>query len=143
MKVRQPEGRTISELVAAHGIETHTADGNDVETVYTLSKAAVETARNGAGPVFLELSTYRWREHCGPNFDNHIGYRTEEEYAMWRDRDPLALHQKKLIDDGVFTAEELNIMTAELLQEVNAAIQFAQASEFPAQVRAGQHVYAS
>ena len=41
-----------------------------------LATQAVDNARNGMGPQFLELETYRWLEHCGPDFDNHLGYRT-------------------------------------------------------------------
>ena len=44
---------------------------------------AVARARAGSGPTFLLLDTYRWREHCGPSFDNHIGYRTEAEFSEW------------------------------------------------------------
>jgi len=143
MNVRQPAGRTIADLAAAHGIENHAADGNDVETVYSLSKAAVDTARRGTGPVFLEFSTYRWREHCGPDFDNHVGYRSEEEFKEWQKKDPLTRYRELLIAEGTATENELAALAAELLVEVNAAVQFAQSSEFPAPVGAEQRVYAS
>lgn len=142
MDVRQPEGRTISELAAAHGIESHAANGNDVEVVYELTKRAVAAARSGNGPVFLELSTYRWREHCGPNFDNDIGYRSEEEYQAWRKRDPLTLFHSQLIDEGVAQDIELDGMAHEILVEVKAAIDFAKSSDFPEPQRAEDHVYA-
>jgi len=142
MHVRQPEGRTIADLAGGHGIECHIADGNDVEAVYQLCKVAVEGSRRGAGPVFIELSTYRWREHCGPNFDNQLGYRTEEEYLAWRDRDPVSLYRERLLRDGAITNAELDRLQDELTLEFAGAIAFAKAAAFPAAERAGDHVYA-
>ena len=45
--------------------------------------------RNNRKPFFLLFNNYRWREHCGPNYDNNIGYRTEKEFKSWKKRDPL------------------------------------------------------
>ena len=56
--------------------------------------------KNRWGPGLIELETYRWREHCGPNYDNDIGYRTEEEFEMWKDNDPLGILEKRLIIVG-------------------------------------------
>lgn len=142
MHVRQPGNRAIADLARAHGIVSHLADGNDVETVYTLCRDAVNQARSGAGPVFLELSTYRWREHCGPNFDNHIGYRTEEEYEQWRKRDPVSLYRQILLDDGVASELELGAISDALNAKMDQAIAFAKGSAFPEKKRASQHVYA-
>src|SRR5208337_1124902 len=67
LSVRQPEGRRLVDLAAGHGIASQHGDGNNVLEVAELSRQAVARARNGAGSTFLELETYRWREHCGPN----------------------------------------------------------------------------
>ena len=45
--------------------------------------------------------TYRWLEHCGPNFDNDLGYRTQEEYEEWREQDPVERYFQQLNQDGV------------------------------------------
>ncbi len=88
LKVRQPEGRKIHEMVEAIGCKSNDGDGNNADEIYSLMKSAVEFVRTGKGPYFLELYTYRWREHCGPNYDNDIGYRTEEEFESWKLKDP-------------------------------------------------------
>lgn len=143
MHVRQPDGRRIADLARAYGMESHIADGNDIEGVFELSKSAVDGARRGDGPVFLEFSTYRWREHCGPNFDNHIGYRTEQEFEEWLKRDPVARYRDKLLSEGTATAKELDTMAAELAAEMEEAVNFAKSSPFPDPERAKLHVYAS
>ncbi len=77
LEVRQPAGRRILNLALAQGIESIEGDGNNVELVHELCSRAVGKARKGGGPTFFEFATYRWREHCGPEYDNHIGYRSE------------------------------------------------------------------
>ena len=61
MGVRQPAHREVWQLAAGHGVAAHQGDGNDPLAVYALARAAAAHARSGQGPVFLELTTYRWR----------------------------------------------------------------------------------
>ena len=96
LSVRQPAGRRVTELAKGHRIATETVDGNDVLAVHEATEKAVECLCAGEGPSFIEYTTYRWREHCGPNFDNSLGYRTEEEYATWEEKCPLVTAEKKL-----------------------------------------------
>ena len=91
LEVRQPQQRSISDLAAGHGIETICANGNDAKEVFEKTSLAVSELRDGNGPRFIELSTYRWREHCGPGYDNNIGYRSEQEFEEWKLRDPLEI----------------------------------------------------
>ena len=96
LDVRQPQQRSISDVASGHGVTTLKANGNDVNDVYEKVSWAVSKIRAGSGPMFIELPTYRWREHCGPGFDNDIGYRSEEEFEEWKRHDPLKLISKKL-----------------------------------------------
>lgn len=142
LSVRQPEGRKIYKMVQGLGMTSATADGNDVEAAYEASQAAITHIRGGNGPFFLELSTYRWREHCGPNFDNDLGYRTEEEFLGWKSRDPIERYQRRLLRRGVIDTNGLSALYAQLDIEVLAAFQFAESSAFPAQAEAFTDEYA-
>lgn len=142
MEVRQPSDRSIADLAGVHGIESHSADGNNVEEVYQLSCEAVAIARSGSGPVFLEFFTYRWREHCGPNFDNHIGYRLESEYESWQSRDPVRIYAEQLIASNKITKIELEAISSELKDDMNEAVAFAKSSSFPDTDTAALNVYA-
>ena len=105
--------------------DSPSGDGNDVEEVVALAEEARSAIRAGGGPFFLELSTYRWREHCGPYFDNDLGYRTPEEFDAWRATDPIdALAH----DVG---CNELEAMRVEIEEEIRQAIEFARTSPFP------------
>ena len=78
------------------GLFSDYGDGNDVTQIHETLKVAVDQIRAGKGPRFIEFSTYRWKEHCGPNFDNNIGYRSEEEFMEWKKRDPINIFQHQL-----------------------------------------------
>lgn len=139
--VRQPAGRRVHEMVGAIGLQTDSGDGNDPEDVYVRCRAAVDAIRAGGGPVFLEFATYRWREHCGPNFDNDIGYRAEAEYLAWKARDPVLRYEQRLIDAGSLTADEAAAIARDAEEEVAAAFTFAEEAPFPAAADAAADVH--
>jgi TPP-dependent pyruvate/acetoin dehydrogenase alpha subunit len=142
LSVRQPEGREVFWLAQGHGIESYQGDGNDVVEVYNLARKAAGKARQGGGPTFLELKTYRWREHCGPNYDNHIGYRSESEFQEWKQRCPVKEYEQRLIQDGTLSAPEVAKMAAEVRRELEDAVAFAQHSPLPDETLLMQHIYA-
>lgn len=142
LAVRQPAGRVIHEMVAGLGIKTGTADGNDPEAVFASCDEHVRAIRAGGGPAFLEYPTYRWREHCGPNFDNDIGYRTEAEYLAWKERDPVATYARRLLHGHELTADDIEAMDRAITAEIQDAFVFAEASPFPPAETAGADVYA-
>jgi pyruvate dehydrogenase E1 component alpha subunit len=137
---RQPSNRPVRALAAAHGVHIGHGNGNDVLETAQLAREAIEHARSGAGPAFLELATYRHREHCGPNFDDDLGYRAPEEASEWLSRDPLELSRTRLLPE--VGAERLEAMAAELAAEVEEGFRYAKQSPMPDPERAGDEVYA-
>jgi pyruvate dehydrogenase E1 component alpha subunit len=142
MSVRQPAHREVVELARAHGIPARQGDGNNPLEVHALMTEALAHARSRKGPVFLELRTYRWREHCGPNFDNHIGYRTEAEYFAWKERDPIATFEQRLRAEGIFDEAHHARFLQTQADEIAAAFAAAKAAPFPAATTLMDHVYA-
>jgi len=128
MSVRQPKNRIIHEMVKALGIETYSGNGNDVREVFEMTQHAISQIKNGASPQFIEFSTYRWREHCGPNYDNDIGYRIEKEFELWKAKDPIKYCENNFLkkDDSI-----INQYRAEVQKQVDEAFQFAENSPFP------------
>ena len=125
LEVRQPVDRKIYKMVRAMGLSAQHGNGNDVEEVARKVKHAKTMILKSGGPQFLEFDTYRWREHCGPNFDNNIGYREESEFLKWKKKDPLknfySENSQKYIDRKIDT----------ISQEIDDAHQFADDSKFP------------
>jgi pyruvate dehydrogenase E1 component alpha subunit len=142
LSVRQPPGRQIAAMVAGLGAKVATGDGNRVLECYELIQATVESLRSGQGPWFLEFSTYRWLEHCGHEFDNHLGYRTPEEFEAWKKRDPIPLFETELLEQHPESGVALATMKQEVQQEVLEAFAFAERSPFPPPEEAYLGVYA-
>lgn len=142
LRVRQPEGRKIFELAKAIGVPSAHGDGNDAEQVFAMISDAVARIRSGAGPQFLEFDTYRWREHCGPNFDNDIGYRTEQEYLENRALEPVGRLQEKLLHENRITQAEIDEQEHSVREETDDAFRFAIESPFPDNADVYRNIYA-
>jgi pyruvate dehydrogenase E1 component alpha subunit len=142
LSVRQPDSRDRIALARAHRLSAGQGNGNDVEEVYRRTSEAVATIRAGNGPVFLEFSTYRWREHCGPNYDNDIGYRTPQEFESWRKLCPVEHQTQRLLSAGMLTKESLAQMESEISSEIEEAFAFAKSSPFPGPESLREGVYA-
>ena len=142
LSVRQPRGRSISRMLEGFGIPVARGDGNDVANVYELASEAIDATRSGDGPRFLEFSTYRWLEHCGPSYDNHLGYRTEGEFRDWKIREPISRLELSLRSGNNLSTNEVEKMDAIIEHEVNAAFEFAEASPFPNAESAYEDLYA-
>ncbi len=143
LSVRQPETRDIVKIAQAHGSLGYRADGNAVLQVYQVAKRAVERARRGQGPMLLEFPTYRWREHCGPQWDNHLGYRSQAEYEEWKARCPIQILRKQLQVQNDFSDTDQKTLVADLSLEIEEAIAFAQESPFPSREQLFQHVHSA
>lgn len=141
LNVRQPEGRSISAMVRGIGIVSDSFDGNNVISVYQKVCDAITAIRSGGGPRFLEFSTYRWLEHCGPFFDNDLGYRTQEEFADWKAKEPIGQFEAVLLGNGIISAAEITQMNLVIESEVNDAFEYAEGSPYPSATSAYIDLY--
>lgn len=142
LEVRQPKGRSIAKMVEGMGIRASSNDGTNISSSYHAMKDAVELVRSSGEPIFLEFSTYRWREHCGHSFDNHIGYRSKEEFLVWQAKDPLSNLMKQLNEHHLNLEKRLFDLKTEIDLEIKGAFDFAENSPFPPSSDAYIGVYA-
>jgi pyruvate dehydrogenase E1 component alpha subunit len=138
---RQPD-RPIYRVAEAHGVAACAGDGNDVEAVLSIAQAAVAKARQGEGPQFIELKTYRWREHCGPSFDDDLNYRSKPEIESGLKDCPIAKLLTRLKHGNVIASSEVSRFEAEIREEIKEAFQFALASARPSPKAAEERLYA-
>lgn len=142
MSVRQPRERSRSGIAAAHGIGVAECDGNNAPAVQSLMSEVVSYVRGGSGPAFVEFSTYRWREHCGPGFDNHIGYRTEDEAAEWLKKDPILRIEEQIEANGFGDQMRRSTIIKNINDEIASAFEHALNSPFPETKDLMDYVYA-
>ena len=131
LNARQASTRDRVKIAEAHGMFSKRGNGNNVEEAYQLATEAVASIRSGNGPSYIELDTYRFREHCGPNFDIGLGYRSEEEFNNWLDKCPVKTYRDKLLSEKVATDHELDAMEIKIQEEIKDAFAFAKESPYP------------
>jgi TPP-dependent pyruvate/acetoin dehydrogenase alpha subunit len=128
---RQSQVRKIEDIAdraTGYGMPGVVVDGNDVLAVYEATNEAVKRARIGEGPTLIECKTYRWRPHFEGEPDT---YRPPEEVAAWIAREPIAPYRMKLIEQRVMTEDEVQNIEAEVLRELDEAVEFARQSPLP------------
>lgn len=140
--IRQPD-REIYSMVKGYGIHSCKCDGNDAVAVYNLMAELVLRARNGGGPAFVEFSTYRWLEHCGPEYDDHLGYRKSGELDAWKEKCPITKMKNKLIEEQIVTEDMISVMIEKINKEIEEAVTFANESAFPEADQVFKHIYSN
>jgi pyruvate dehydrogenase E1 component alpha subunit len=109
---KQTHSRTLAQKALAYGFPGIQVDGNDVLAVYAASREAVERARGGDGPTFIECVTYRLGVHT--TADDPTRYRSEEEVKAWEQKDPLTRFSAYL--------QKKNILEEHLEEQIDAEI---------------------
>ena len=129
----------VADRADAYGFPGVAINGNDVLAVYQTTQGAIQRARLGEGPTLIECKTYRWHGHS--EHDKPV-YRTDEELAMWRSRDPLPIFTAFLQDRGLLTPEGLAGIEQRVTREIDAAVAFAESSPDPDPSEAVTDLYA-
>lgn len=122
------KNKTISQRAAAYDIPGVRVDGNDPVAVLNAAAEAVGRARAGGGPTLIECLT--WRHH-GHYVGDAARYKKPEDEREWRAKDPIPRFEKRLLEDGVASAGELEQIRAEAEEEIRSAVTFAQDSPYP------------
>jgi pyruvate dehydrogenase E1 component alpha subunit/2-oxoisovalerate dehydrogenase E1 component len=107
----------------AYGVAAAAVDGMDVLAVGEQARKAMDSAREGR-PFFLECRTYRFRAHS--MFDAEL-YRSKDEVAEWKKRDPIPAFFEKMKSAAVLTDADFESIEREVAEEVDAAVAFAEA----------------
>lgn len=141
LSVRQPTVRKIHRIAESLGVPSQWCDASDGREVYLRAAKAAAAIRNGEGPQFIEYATYRYREHCGPNYDDDLDYRPREEVAAWHEKDALSLLERELLAAGTIESESIAGMKKDVAAEIEEAFAFAETSAFPSPEEAAKGVF--
>jgi len=141
LDVRQAPSRKLSTLAESHGIKSFTGDGNNIDKVSELTNEAIKYIKNNNAPAFMELDTFRWLEHCGPNGDDDLGYRKKGELDQWKKRDPISFYKASLIENHQLTELIISENVETISAEIDEAFKYAKESPFPDQGVLNQHIY--
>ncbi len=131
----------VADRAAGYGMPGVVVDGMDAVAVFETAGAAIERARKGEGPTLLEAKTYRFFDHVGVR-GMGLSYRTDAELEEWRKRDPIHMFEARLAELGVLGKDQAAAVHEQVLADVKAGIEFAEASPFPAPETLLEDVYA-
>ncbi len=123
-RAKQTRSKSLAQKAAAYGMPGIQVDGNDILAMVAASREAVERARSGKGPTLIEAVTYRMSVHT--TADDPKRYRTDEEVASWREKDPLTRFAKYLGEKGLIDDDKIESLESEIKEEIQAAVDSAE-----------------
>lgn len=135
---RVAPSKELYKRVKAYNMPSVRVDGMDVLAVREAAAAAIERARDGDGPSFIEAVTYRYRGHSMSDPDD---YRTKREEKIWKERDPIIRLAKQMRDRAVISPDDLKELQESIHEQVDAAVTFADNSSWPEQEELMKDIY--
>lgn len=118
----------IYKLGLAYDMPSEAVDGMNPETVHNAMAEAVERARKGNGPTFLEIRTYRYKGH---SMSDPAKYRTKEEVESYKKKDPIEVLKKKILTKKYATEKQLEEIHKKVKETVDESVKFSEESDFP------------
>jgi TPP-dependent pyruvate/acetoin dehydrogenase alpha subunit len=137
---KQTKVTDLYKKAAAYGIPAAEVDGNDVFAVYRAVKGAVDAARTGEGPQFVECKTYRMGGHAA--HDRYESYMPMEVLAEWSDKDPIRRLEQVLLEERGVAESELEALRDRVKAETREAVQQAEEDEFASPSEVYEDVFA-
>lgn len=125
LRNRQSKSRSLKKIADSNDILYFKEDGNDAIKVYKLIAKVIKSIKQKKKPALIEFYTYRWLEHCGPNWDDHLNYRPKGELSKWTKQCPLNKIKKNINEKKIFKLQK------KIDKEINHAFYLAKKSQFP------------
>ena len=119
LKDRQPKQRKIFKLAKALGAVSYKFSQNNPFKLYLKLQKLFNKIRNNPTPHFVEIETYRYLEHCGPNDDTKLGYRSLEEVKKWKNKDPVVFSRNYLIKKKLFNKKKLDSIDSKIVKNID------------------------
>ena len=134
----------VSDRASAYNMPGVLVDGQDCIAMYEATVQAVERARKGEGPTLIEGLTYRYEEHSlGLGRVRRGEYRSEQDIEEWKKRDPIYIHQDRLVSQGILSVNDCKKIEEDTMKRCEEAVEFARNSEFPKPEEAFEDMWAN
>lgn len=115
-------------LGLSYEMPSEPVDGMKPEAVHEAFSKAAEHIRAGKGPYYLEVKTYRYKGH---SVSDPAKYRSKDEVQDYKDQDPVKMTEKHILDNSIASEDEIKTIKDMIKKEINEAVEFAEASDFP------------
>lgn len=121
----------IANRAIGYGIPGYIVDGMDALAMMEVVNTAIDRARKGEGPTFIESKTYRYQGHTAYDRFCNGGYRSKEEVEEWKQRDPIDIFSGRLIEANFLNFQELENLKESIKKEIKEAVEYATQSAYP------------
>jgi len=128
----------IRQKAEGYAIPNARVNGMDVLEVYQAAEKVYAQVRAGNGPYFLEVTTYRYRGH---SMGDPERYRQKDEVTCWQEEDPIGIYHRYLLENQVASLPELDQLDQDVVSNVIAAVEFAEASPEPQAEALFENIY--
>lgn len=129
LKNRQPKNRKLYKLANAFGIKSfHLSSANPIKLVSEMNDIFKKKLSE---PIFIEVDTYRYLEHCGPNIDDNLKYRPNKEIDYWLKKDSLTITEKFLLKNRICNEKKIEKIKFDIDNSIERAFKFAERSSSP------------
>ncbi|MBX2928654.1 MAG: pyruvate dehydrogenase (acetyl-transferring) E1 component subunit alpha [Saprospiraceae bacterium] len=118
----------LYKLGLSYDMPSEAVDGMNPESVHDAVTRAAEHIRAGKGPYYLEIRTYRYKGH---SVSDPAKYRTKEEVESFKERDPIKMTEATILEKGIATQEELQVIRDRVKAEIEDCVRFAEESPYP------------
>ncbi|CAM3363730.1 thiamine pyrophosphate-dependent dehydrogenase E1 component subunit alpha [Vagococcus fessus] len=136
---KQFAAKKLSDRAIGYGIPGVQVDGHNFAEVYLAFKEATDRARRGEGPTLIETLSYRFTPHSSDD-DDRV-YRSREEVADAKEKDPIEIFKKELIAEGFMKEEDVDVMEKEIAKEINEATDYAENAPYATPESSFKYVY--
>ena len=127
LKSRQPKNRKIYELVKKIGVKSVFSNGKKIDDIERKMQLSINYIKKNKKPSFIEIKTSRWLEHCGPNDDSGLGYRSISKLNEWKKNDFLKILEKKISKKN----NDVKKIKNNISLRIKNAFAIAESSKFP------------
>ena len=128
---KRQAGQDLYKKVKSFGKYSEKIFGNNICNLSNKIDKIIKSIRNNNHPYFLEVLTYRFSSHYGPENDLDIGYRSKNEFKFWKNYCPINLLESSLLKKNFINQNFIKDFEKKVLNEINQSIQYAKKSKFP------------
>ena len=139
---RQSNKRSITKIAKSFGVESFQINGNNIENIFSKTKKIIKQVKDKPRPFLIELKTFRHLEHCGPNNDDNLNYRSNKYLNLWKKKCPIINYESYLKKNNFLSIREIDKINNKIKAEVLNAFSFAKKSKFPKKTLLKKYIYA-
>ncbi len=140
LEPRQPKKRNLHQLCKSLDVKSTKVQDYDISNFYNLSKNLISYVRDYNKPALLEINTYRFLEHCGPNNDDDLSYRPKKELKFYKKKDALHILEKQILNN--FGKQTIFELQSKITKNINNTFKYVQKLKPPSHKLAFEGIYA-